>query len=183
MTPFSLLSLDPGRKGFGWAFFSAGKLLACGVVKQPKGPRDYAQPSLEAVAANVEREIRCALDGVLPYYDHRGQVFDRCVIERMTSYPGQKAFAANDLLDLQAIAGLVAGALCPLAGVRYLTPAEWKGQTETEALIARAAMVFSVEEMAILRAMEKKYGKTLAHNGWDSALMGKVALGKRNLFP
>jgi len=165
-----LLSLDPGRQGLGWAAFRDGKLVAAGVVKQPKGPRDYEQASLQEVADNARTEILRTVQGLTMLLP---SPFRSCVVERMTSYPGKGQYAANDLLDLQAIGGMVAGALCPLAGISWLRPQEWKGSVDTEILAGKLGTWLSPEELAICAVAEKKHKKRW-HNAVDAIhLAGK----------
>ena len=194
------LSLDPGRQGFGWAAYEHtltlrqdAKLRACGVVPQPQSKRDFESAALQDVAAKVASDIDAALEP-LGFTD----VNAGAVIERMVLYPGQKVYAANDLLDLQAIGGMVAAALVPLGRITYRRPSEWKGSVDTEVIArrlletpplhhTRAVNPLTVQELELLREACLRAGyKTperpgKAHNIVDAAAMGLVEAGRLRL--
>ena len=198
-----LLSLDPGRQGFGWAAFDLtpnlrtarqdARCRACGVVPQPKSKRDFEAAALQDVAAKVASDIDAALEP-LGFTD----VNAGAVVERMVLYPGQKTYAANDLLDLQAIGGMVAAALVPLRQITYRRPSEWKGSVDTEVIARRlletpaspmphARNPLTVQEQELLREACLRAGyKTperpgRAHNIVDAAAMGLVEVGRLRL--
>lgn len=189
-----LLSLDPGRQGFGWAAFErlCGDMIlrACGTTPQPKSKRDFEAAALQDVAAKVASDIDAALEP-LGFTD----VNAGAVVERMVLYPGQKTYAANDLLDLQAIGGMVAAALVPLGRITYRRPSEWKGSVDTEVITRRllecapgiAINPLTVQELEILREACLRAGyKTperpgKAHNIVDAAAMGLVEAGRLRL--
>jgi hypothetical protein len=157
------LAFDSGREGFGWAVGDPDKVVACGVVQSPKAVRVYSQVSIEDVAANVIQHLRELV----------GLTMDVCYVERMVHYPPRpgertnerkRTAIANDLLDLQAIAALVAGALRP-AKVVYRTPFEWKGNLDTEVIERRLRKVLTPAEVALVDAIQPA---GLRHNGWDA---------------
>jgi hypothetical protein len=175
----TLLAIDPGRAGLGWAFFQGKELRALGVVKQPKGPRDYVAASLEDVAANAVAEIESAT------WSFRGELHFReleasCTVERM-HYARGWTKDPNDLLDLQAIGGMVAAALCPLSGIRWKKEGQWKQKQDmkrvVERLVSENEAKLSPEELSIVLATVKKH-KSLAHNGIAALGIGLETLGR-----
>lgn len=177
------IGLDPGRQGFGWAVLdSCPALVAAGVVPQPKPPHKFARTALPVIALCVVRSI---LDAVPDLLRRTG---NRAVVERMVQYPpaprergkarsrATDVAIANDLLDLQALGGMVAGALVPLANITYRTAHEWKGNTDWEAIERRLlgddsleiARVLTLPETAILNAV-RPWG--LRHNAVEAAGM------------
>lgn len=167
-----ILDLDPGRAGFGWAYHP-GYLASAGVVPQPKSLRSYEQPPLEVVAGAVVRALRdAAVDPTL------------VVVERMQIYPpgptekpGRAVAVGNDLLDLQAIGGLVAGWF--RVPVLYRFPRQWKGTTDTDVIEARLR-VWRGWQPADAQAWEsvQALGKTLRHNAVDAVAMVLAEAGR-----
>lgn len=167
----SRLALDPGRQGFGWARGAYGQLVAAGVVPQP-----HTGASLELVAANVINALLRA---------------DTVVIERMRMYPPKdgkrreteqyRTAVANDLLDLQAIGGMVAGALTMPERVRWVHPGAWKGSTTAEQIEARLdAWAGWLPAERPVWAQVKALGKTLRHNAVEAValLLGEHGLAR-----
>ena len=198
--PLYTLGLDPGRAGFGWGLLTPRlELVAAGVVPQPKGPRDGQQAPLTQVVAAVLRDICCR-----PAFQ-LAQVWGiQAAVERMRVYPpreegnrrsrnliGELVGKANDLLDLQAIGGLVAGALVPPERVRYWYPAEWKGSLDDEQVQARmcwhapanvngerVAGCMTPAERALIEAIKPR---GLQHNAWEASGLAMVAAGRLRL--
>lgn len=182
-----ILSLDPGRQGFGWAAIDARKLVACGVVPQPDKERDYQQVAARSVAAGVALAIRSDLS------KHTTRACTTLVLERMVHYPPSpgakikqdertRTKVANDLLDLQLIGALVAAALCPLMAITLRAAREWKGSTDTAVLERRlleglgtVPPLLDEHERALLLAV-KPAG--LRHNAIDAVAMGLGETGR-----
>jgi hypothetical protein len=183
-----LLSLDPGRQGFGWAAIDARKLVACGVVPQPDKARDYQQVAARSVASGVALVIRQALSERCDL-----RLMGRVVLERMVHYPPSpgakikqdertRTKVANDLLDLQLIGALVAAALCPLMAITLRAAREWKGSTDTAVLERRlleglgtVPPLLDEHERALLLAV-KPAG--LRHNAVDAISLGLQECGR-----
>lgn len=110
---------------------------------------------------------------------------DRVVVERMFHYPThgrqdsrqRQDRVANDLLDLQAIGGIVAGhVVAPGGSIEYVTAHGWKGETPKD-VTARRIMgperpILLPEELEILRRILAAIPKGLHHNVLDALGIG-----------
>lgn len=157
----TVLSVDPGSKGLGWARWLDGQLIMMG----------YSRSAAKDIE---ERAIAHAL--AIP-----GPRVDVAVVERMTLYPGQSKSqaAANDLLDLQLIGGYVAGACLGLGGrLKAVRPSEWKGQVPKEIMGRRiVSRLHQVEAERLTFALEK-IPASLQHNLLDAVGIGLAFLGR-----
>jgi hypothetical protein len=196
------VSIDPGKGvkgGLGWGVAVNGEVLAADVFQAPARARLQAL-TLGALAQGAVEHIRLnvpfrALGSMLR---SPGWAPDLIVIERMVQYPpkptarvGARSRAAevaiaNDLLDLQAIAGLVAGMLGgPRCKIVYRRPSEWKGGLDWTALRGRllgdaeygVAPVLTPPECEVLRAMIART-RSLAHNGIEATALLVGELGR-----
>jgi hypothetical protein len=105
----TLLAIDPGKKKLGWAFFSAGVLVRCGLS------RIDGIDTLGRLAVIHALQLPCATRGI---------------VELMTVYPGEGKSAPSDLLDVATVGAEVAGRKCDF--VEYVRPRDWKGQVPKE---------------------------------------------------
>ena len=156
------LSVDPGRAALGWAVWYNGRLVDCGLARGPKPARAFTQPSISRVAS--------AALATIPRHPYR-----LGAVERMRHYPGKGSSdaKANDLLDLQAIGGLVVGALVPLASVLYFDPSEWMGGSVPEkANQLRVTRALDGNESAVFAQALQMYPKSLQHNMYDGVGIG-----------
>jgi hypothetical protein len=183
-----LLSLDPGRQGFGWGALQGRGLLQCNVVPQPKKLRDYQQVDVVSVALAVEDSIRAAMG-----WSSARPPDVAVVLERMVHYPPTPGDAkkikqdertrtklANDLLDLNLLGGLVARAFSRNITVRY--PRDWKGTTDTTVLERRlleglgtVPPLLDERERALMLAIRPE---GLRHNAVDAVAMGLGETGR-----
>lgn len=178
----TLLSLDPGRQGFGVAAFPGACLAAATVVPQPQHP-PHTQPSIADTAAHVVTVLRPLLTHLPP--------ITSVVIERMRVYPRvrragarqeteqARTAKANDLLDLQAIGALVAAHFAHPSVIVYRTAPEWKGSTTAEAIEARLDVWrgWSAGEIGAWGRV-RGIGKTLRHNAVEAVALGLGYLGR-----
>jgi len=191
-----LLSLDPGRQGFGWGALRTAQLVACNVVPQPERLRDYQQVPVmqvaDAVCAAIYRDL-CALAERTRDPRLHPDCVRGVVLERMVHYPPSpgakikqdertRTKVANDLLDLQLIGALVAAALCPLMAITLRAAREWKGSTDTAVLERRlleglgtVPPLLDEHERALLLAV-KPAG--LRHNAVDAISLGLQECGR-----
>ncbi|KKW46542.1 MAG: hypothetical protein UY96_C0003G0045 [Parcubacteria group bacterium GW2011_GWB1_56_8] len=154
-----LLSVDPGVRGCGCAFFCDGQLAAAAYVKNyakaGSGPRECAQVA-EAVSNWV---------WMIP---------DHLVLEFPTSYGGRASTGnTNALFPLAAIDGAFA-ALFPNAELTYYLPREWKGNTDADVMIERIKSRLTPEEYVRVELP----AKSLEHNVWDGIGVGLAYLGR-----
>lgn len=170
------LTIDPGMgqgSALGWAC-SAGPF---GVVVPPKAPRDFAQPSVSSVAANA---VSCIREALVSW-----QMIDKVTVEYMVHYPPRpgkrlsekaRTAIANDLLALQAIGGMVAAAFVIPGQIKWVTPHQWKGSTDTAVLEARLREpgCLSAEELRILDGIPR----ALRHNAVDAKVMLMIEQGR-----
>jgi len=186
----SLLALDPGRQGFGWALFERGVLRCCGVFPQPPAPRAHQQPSIWDVSFAAANNVAFGVGKALGVAQSVLRV-DEVVLEQMVAYPpprGKKETArartakANDLLDLQAIGAWVAGTF--RASTHWVEARSWKGGTDTDAieerLIGRIGNPsrWTLVEGDLVAAV-RPIG--LRHNAVDAVAIGLVHLGRLRL--
>jgi hypothetical protein len=100
-------------------------------------------------------------------------------IESQVIYPHSKA-DPNDILTLAREAGRVAGS-CAAAGatVRWVKPAEWKGQLPKDVCHRRVRALLTDEERAILTRDCRGMPASKRHNVLDAVGIGLWALGRR----
>lgn len=145
-----------------WAYWHNSVLFSCGLATTK--PNAF----LGDAAYDIVHQI--------PVY--RG---DTVVVEQMVHYPGQRGAkadaTANDLLDLQAIGGYVAGYFkCP---VKWIPAREWKGQVPKTVTRSRVIKTLSDGENYRLAGTTAKYPKSLHHNLYDAVGLGLYALGRK----
>lgn len=147
------LTIDPGKKILGFAYFEGGELQDCGLSKAK---------SSDAMNCLVQHKINLR---------HYLSVCPRVVAERMESRGKFSPVRMSDLLDLQLISGSL--------GTEFLTPRQWKGTASRTVEQNRTANVLSARELALLEALGSRKGE--AHNAWSAVGIGVHGVLKRKL--
>lgn len=111
------LSIDPGLRGCGCAFFSGGVLTAATWVENPvkagRGPLAWMK-----MGSAVRHWA---------YLVARRDTISEVVLEMPRVYPGPAKVDLNDLLDLAGVNGAVVSAI-QVPAVTHYFPSDWKGQ-------------------------------------------------------
>jgi hypothetical protein len=116
-----LLSVDPGLRGCGFAWWEGSDLRYAGYAEGIRDAKIKGPPAWLAVAQSV-------------LVDPPGHL-DRLAVETMRVYTGGKADPA-DLLELQGVAGCLVGLGAPRS-VEGVPASAWKGQVPRDVLGAR----------------------------------------------
>ncbi len=147
-----LVSIDPGVRFLGWAFFNNKRLVSCG-VKKAKGLNEMFE--------------QCK---VFESYD-----VDLVVIEKPQVYIQRKMKGdANDLITIALVAGYVAALF---NDVDFVKPRDWKGSVEKEVMCRRVVNRWMNErEREILAA--KQIPKSYVNNTIDAIGVGMYHLGR-----
>lgn len=133
------ISIDPGTRNLGWAFWVGNTLIACGLSRS-------SAPGLAERAADHVLAIR---NDTSPW-----QV-DRVVVEHMEA--GNERVPPQDLIEVEAVGCLVAGDLCSrvfghTAQARLLPPSTWKSSLPKGVIHERNRALLSAGERLILDA-------------------------------
>ena len=165
----TLTAIDPGKKALAWAHFDGSSLIKAGLSRFPK----------DAVTWDMNlAEYAC-------YHALQVPPADVAVLEGMFQYPpGPQAkltpkaqiAVANDLLQLQAIGGIVAGKVGDK--VILLTAAEWKGQVDKSVTQHRLQETLDLLELTRLQACLAKIPPSMQHNTYDAVALGLTYLGR-----
>lgn len=118
-----VLSIDPGTRGCGCAWWVGEDLLCARYVLGASGGRETGPAEWMATVRAVEKASASALDGLRP---------EVVVVERMQVYTRGKG-DPRDLLALSAIGGGLFRAFGEAEPVGPL-PREWKGQVPREVM-------------------------------------------------
>lgn len=180
----TLLSVDPGIRGCGVAFFEEAELIRALYV---------VNPSL--VGSTVKECVSMAAEIAELVYTTRASV--SLVVERPQIYPqGKGKGDPNLLLPLYGVTNALAGMLrgCDsLSGAAELRPREWKGNIDAGVCIWRirerlSEKEFSRIEMPRVCCAEcckhpqeadcKKPNSCLTHNVFDAIGIGLKRLGR-----
>lgn len=163
-----ILTLDPGIRGCGVALFAPGRELQwASYVRNPikKGA------GLDAITA-----MGCAVVRSVPLY-----LLSRFVGEWPQIY--RVGMGKGDPNDLPPLAGVVSAvaALLPDAVSLAVSPRQWKGTIDGDAMTRRILGLLTPEEVA--RA--QPCAASLAHNMWDAVGIGLWAVGRlqTRLYP
>lgn len=151
----NVMGIDPGRQALSWSFFVHKELVGAGLVRSKEG-LPLGQQALH-------------FSEQLPPGAHI------CIVERMFQYPShsrkdsrqRQDALANDLLDLQAIAGIVAGRT-GAERIHYLTAHEWKGTVPKEVTKHRVEKALQPWELAVYAESLLKVPGGLRHNVIDA---------------
>lgn len=150
-----LISIDPGVKFTGWAYFEDKRMEDCGLIK-----------------AKRLNEMFAKCEETLEYYSrHCNQI----VIEKPQVYAQRKMKGdANDLITIGLVAGFCAS-LC--LDPHFILPRDWKGTVNKDIMTERIQDRWMNElERGILR--EAKVAKTYRHNTIDAIGIGLWYLGR-----
>jgi hypothetical protein len=161
-----VIAIDPGKHALGWSAWGNHLLVACGLARAEG--RDLGQ-----LAATLACQLPTGADVA--------------VVERMVhaytriKVKGQAAMTrvAADLLDLQAIAGFVAGHSIAEGGkVEWFAAHQWKGDTPKEVTEKRIRKALGPEEMEVYHAALMQIPKGLRHNMVDGVGLGLFYRGR-----
>lgn len=164
-----LLSIDPGTRCIGWAYWGEGKLISCGRSTAPKKLKDY-RDMLEYHRAQMKP---------LTPLPGSGDVACEVMVHR---YGGggkgkkRKKVDPNDLIRVN----LIAGAL----GTSFFEPSDWKGGISREMEQARTWLELSASEKKLLPktlAEIRKHPFSLDHNVFSAVGIGLSVLGRAHL--
>jgi len=146
----SLLTIDPGLKVVGWAYWEARELVCCGLSRTKRTElNDQAQ------------EHRFNLASFWPA--------DRRVCEQMVWRGKNAKSGPADLLKINIIAGRLAD--------EWVTPLQWKGMVAKEIDHPRILAKLGEHELKIVT--ETKVPASLRHNMIDAVGIGLYVLGRR----
>lgn len=149
MTISSLLSIDPDTKEYGWAWFDAGYLTACGVEETP-----YWPPCVDPELIICEEP------------EYRGPSRGR--------KKGQLGVRVADVLKLTFAAGRILGSRpCEL-----FKPSRWKGNLPKEPHHNRMFAVLTSDEHDVLERAAKGLTKDNLLDMNDAVCLGLWRLGR-----
>ena len=162
-----LLTIDPGLRGCGMAWFRDGSLLLASYV--PGTTTGRGPIAHEAMAS-------AAMNWALDRLDSEVARSRAIAVEFPCIYPAaaQKG-DQNDLLDVAGVASAVyAVILGSLGGVgRYLLPREWKGTVDKQVMLRRIEASMTADEVARVDCKG-----ALRHNAIDACGIGLHLLGR-----
>lgn len=159
----TLLTVDPGLRGCGVAYFVGPELKWAGYPENPekkkRGPEAWF-----AIAEAIYFKFKDLEYRVDEYVCEIPQVYR------------QSKGDPNDLIEISGVAAAV-GALFPCDTVSGYKPREWKGQIKKELHHPRIIAQLSPEEMT--RIAEPR--KTLLHNVYDAIGIGLYHLDRKGV--
>ena len=145
----SLLSIDPGLKSVGWAYWGGRELVCCGLSRTKE--------------TDVSKQAHAHWRNIEMYQDAERRVSEMMV------WRGKNAKSSPaDLLKLNIIAGRLAS--------EWLAPSTWKGWVEKKIHQPRILAKLSAEERAVLAGC--KCPPSLLHNVIDAVGIGLYCLGR-----
>ena len=159
-----LVTVDPGYRDAGMAWFVDGKLRGAAYVEDSAPPR----PTVEQwawTAGLIWSHAQRWVDGNGPY-----QAF----VEHMQVYPGDPVPPA-DLLKVQSVTAAAAVLLRTLPRMFEVTtevPAKWKGQVPKKIHHQRVWASLEPEEGELLDSVLLAVHKDKVHNVMDAVAMG-----------
>lgn len=166
--PTYALAVDPGLACLGWSFWLLNTSEPCLLLRagflppvEGRGPRAW-----QAAA----RALVDTIPGTSPEPD-------LVVVETMQLYARGKGGpgVADDLLELQGVAGAVIGSF-PEAEVLGVLPSEWKGQVTKAVTLARVRAWLEAEDYS-LGTVRWPQAPRLHHNVADAIGIGLHAFG------
>lgn len=175
----NLVSVDPGIRAMGAAWFSDGKLIACKLIRNPAGDGSLADHMLvvESFALWVRAVAHTRFNGFTGAQP-------RLAIEIPRVYPAARQKGdQNDLINLAVVAGGVAGHFAPGLVTRYY-PRDWKGSVNPEESNRRVVERLGASELETMARTECP--KSLQHNLIDAIGVGLFHLGRfdpRKVYP
>lgn len=163
MIPSSSIAIDPGKGGhnggLGWSAWEKVDLLSAGLARV-KGRLELGHRALE-LASQIPSGAEEATVEQMFHYPTHGR---RDTIQRADR-------VANDLLDLQAIGGIVA-AKCTTGAITYVTAHGWKGEIPKDVVILRVWKLLTPEEKRTLEACLRGIPESLHHNVLEAVGLG-----------
>ena len=176
----TLLSLDPGSKAVGWAFFT-NDLVAidadttvphkhtldrCGLIRGK---------TLIELAADASRQVRLPDSVDVKVILEKPQVYQR--------RNGRTKGDPNDLITIAIAGGIVLGVIMEhnsITEVELAKPAAWKmGQTPKEIENARALAALTRDEKIIYARCVESVSASLRHNVLDAVSIALFAVGRK----
>lgn len=157
------LSIDPGKKALAWAAWDGWALFACGMSrlpnKQPHGHLgDIAKVHAQAIPGGVDLVV--VEEMAAPY-------------ERQKDTAQKEARTLVDLLQLQAIGGMVAGTLVrPGGDIHPVKANDWKGSMGKDKIPHWVSKTLTQPEADILAAALALHRGDLRHNIWEAVAIG-----------
>lgn len=169
----ALVAIDPGRNT-GFAVFvrfhpvAPFTLQAAGVIQG--GGRDVS-----ALATDLRTKARTMiLQRLWALGFHPGET-PAVVCEYMVFRPEDRRSVVEDLFQVQAVAGVVCGAISD--DIRYVRPDEWKGSVPKEIMERRIAAAVWSEELPTYSSLAP-LADSLRHNAIDAVGIGFHATGR-----
>lgn len=175
----TLIAIDPGLNATGWSAWTrcgdSHQLVAAGLVQMPASWR---------LCTVTERSVEIARQVLGAAFLVTGPaatqvIANATVIELPQQYAVTKGTKGdpNDLIDLAALCGTIAGALQTSGSrVAYVRPREWKGQTPKDCTEERARARLQPSELARVTLPK---AESLQHNVWDAVGIGLWATGRK----
>ena len=158
----NLITIDPGLRHCGAAFFINGKLERAFLVKGSKNPSPQAWLD---IVKNIRQEFL--------YYDEIDK-YDELVLEFPQVYRSKfQKGDQNDLLQIAAIVGCIS-ATGKYSKISYYLPRVWKGQVTKEVTEQRVKKALSKDELS---KIELTKNKKLNTNIYDAIGIGLYHLG------
>lgn len=155
------VSIDCGLRGCGVGVFRDKKLLKAGYVKNPEQEKRGAVAWI-AMAMAVDAWLNL-------------EQIDQVVLETMHSYElRQQKGDQNDLLEVNGVAGALAGLLATGHNVTSYLPSQWKGQVPKDVHNKRVMNALTPDEADAFAACPA----SLKHNVIDGVGIGLFALGR-----
>ena len=144
-----MISIDPGTKQMGWAYWEDGKLKACGIAQ--------------------------GKDWLATLRDLPDIVVDKVCVEDQQIYRSSP-IDAHSLLAVARVVGGIAILYNPKT-LKLIKPRQWKGQLPKAICNKRTINKLSEEEKGILN--NGGYKKSVLHNLYDAVGIGLWELGRR----
>lgn len=137
------LACDPGVKHLAWALAAEDRLIGCDLIKNQEGLKDHALGY---------------------FYSHQLPNSHKTVIERSHFFKGESIYILQDLLDVNIVAGWVAGA----RNGTLISVAKWRrGQVPKKVQANRTFKRLTIEEKRLL-GVNVKTVDDVDHNIMDA---------------
>lgn len=152
----SLLAIDPGVVGLGWANFCGGVLRSAGLI---------------------EHLLPDGLGQLLGRFRLMGVLGMTVVVEIPQVYPQRlQKGDPNDLISVALVAGVAAAVFLPYCTPRFVKPHAWKGTVPKDIHNRRIEAALDENERKVLLASTKL--KSKRHNVTDAVGLGLWKLGR-----
>ena len=153
----NLLSIDPGKQHLAYALWQRDALTRAHLIRLPQSMR---------TASKWERAIYF-------YEEIRDFLPEREFEIALEDMEFRNIAAANNVIELQAIAAITTGLLMPEA-VTYYRPSQWKGSVSKGGTKAHVERTLTSAE----RLLIPKLPPSLIHNVYDAIGIGVRHLGR-----